>query len=136
LDGVAYEIVDEDVRHAVRIIRHEVGGVGGEDHVAAVGADLRIPRQRVRLGAVRGNTHPHGGPEQPVADEDVVNAVGVACNEVGSFRLEGHIAAVGADETSVATPVGRGATCGHTDQFGRPGFAVADEDILASVGVS
>ena len=104
LGGPGLPIPHEDIGKAVRITRHEVGGVGGKCYDAPVIAERDngrsvYVRRAVRLQLVRINTDALRGARPAVANEDVAPAVRVARHQVRSFRIERHVATVDADRS-------------------------------------
>src|SRR5215813_11127544 len=100
-------VVKEDVALAVRVVEHEVRGVGFEGHEAPVGGDRRSSAGPADgLSARRIDGHPRRAPGHDVAEEDVPPAVEVGGHEVRGVRLEGHESAVAGGGRVVARAVG------------------------------
>src|SRR5260221_634972 len=89
----------------------EVGRVARERHVAAVGGDGGLKENAadaagvVPLCSARVDAHPLGCAAQPVADEDVLDAVRVPGDEVGRVAHERHVATVGGSRGGEAVGV-------------------------------
>src|SRR5581483_5437221 len=107
-----YPVPHEDVHHPVGVTGHEVGGLGGEDDEPAVSAHGRADAGAVGLGAALAHAHPDRLPVEPVVDEDVAHAVGVAAHEVRRVRGEGHDVPVVGDR--------RRGVGGGSERVGRP----------------
>src|SRR5205807_7889011 len=88
LAGLA--VAHEDVRHAIRIARDEVGRIRVEGDEAPVRGDRRAPAVPGALRAVRVDADARGPAGLAIAHEDVPRAVRVAPDEVGRIRVEGH----------------------------------------------
>ena len=123
--GALVPVPDEDVELLVGVAGREVRRRRREGHVAPVGADGRVVAVAVARRALPRQTHPLGGALHPVEDEDVLHAVGVARDQRGGGRGEGHVPPVGADGRGEAGPVGLAAVEPQRDQA-RAAAAAAD----------
>ncbi len=87
LGGLCLAVAHEDVRDAVGVARHEVGGPGREGHIAAVGADGSPvdPAHVVAFIAGAVHAHPLGDPRLAVVYEDIPHPIGVAGDKVGGL---------------------------------------------------
>jgi hypothetical protein len=128
-------VAQEDVAHAVGVARDEVRGRAVEGHVAAVGRDRGEEALLVGLGAGAVDADALGRAVQPVAQEDVDEAVEVAGDEVGRGAAVGHVAPVVGDRRIAAVVVPEHAGRVHADHLGRAALAVAQEDVAHAVGV-
>src|SRR5262249_55090419 len=129
-------VVYEDVAGTVGVPRYQVGRGREVGHEPAVRADRRdVTTRAVGLLAPAGHGHPAGDPGAAVADEHVVEAVGVARYQVGRRWAVWHVTAVRAGHRGGARAVGRGTPGGDTDPAGDPGRPVVPEDVVDAVGV-
>src|SRR5204862_4701195 len=118
LGGAGLSIVDEDVVLPVRVARDEIRGVGAEGDEATVLADRGAEAVAVCLLAGAVDADPLGGARLAVANEDVIDAIRVAGNEVRAVGAEGDVAAVAADRRTEAVPAPLGPRAVDADPLG------------------
>ena len=115
---------------AVRVARHEVGGLGLEGHEAAVGRDRRARMPACSPASRRSTRSRASSCPLPVAHEDVRGAVRVVAARGWWPELEGDEAAVGGDRRAVRSGAVRlRAGARHAHALGRAAPAVAHEDV-------
>src|SRR5207248_2743068 len=128
----AAPVTDEHVGHAVGVPGHEVVGVRGEGHEAAVGAERGAAAVTVPLGRGAAHAPPLGEWGVPVVDEHVTDFVAVPGREVGGGRGEGDEAPVGAERDPMVVradeaggvPLDPGTVYAHS--LGESGLTVMD----------
>src|SRR5215470_45901 len=129
-------VVKEDVALAVRVVEHEVRGVGFEGHEAPVGGDRGSSAGAADgLSTRRVDGHPRRAPGPDVAKEDVAHAVAVLGHKVRGVRVEGHEAAIAGGRGVEARAVGLSArgVDGHPRRA--PGHDIVEEDVPPTVEV-
>src|SRR5690606_28694566 len=110
-----------DVGDAVAVATVEVRRLRLEGHEAAVWADRGRAGAPVRLAGAAAHAHPARRARDEVADEDVLDAVGVAGDEVRGGRGEDDVAPVGGDVRLVGVAVGLAPVVGDADADDLPG---------------
>ncbi len=101
----------------------------------------RSERLRIGLAAVGRDVHAQCRPQAAIPDEDVECVVGVTANEILRLRVEGDVAAVGADRRRIAARAGGeagglGAAARDADTGGAAGAAIVHEHVGDVVGVA
>ncbi len=117
LGGTGSPVMNEHVDLAVGVALHQIGRDGREGYEPAVATDGRPEARLGPLPPAAGHAHDLGQTGEPVADEDVVDLVGVLGYEVGRQRVEGHEAPIGTHGRSVAVVVALHVCAAHADQF-------------------
>ncbi|OPZ87066.1 MAG: hypothetical protein BWY76_00653 [bacterium ADurb.Bin429] len=92
-------VAQEDIRHVVRVARHQVRGFRLEDHVLPAGAHPDAIGAGVAgsLGSRAFHAHPDRRPRLPVMEEDILLTVRIAGYQVRRRRAEGHVTAIRTD---------------------------------------
>src|SRR6266550_2456689 len=132
--GAALAVADEDVAAVVGVPGDQVRGDRLEGDVAAVGGDVGAAAELVARVAGAVDADPLEPARGRVADQDMALVASVP-DQVGGDRLEGHEAAVRADDRNVAVPVRLASCAAHADPLGGTGEPVADEDVRRTVPV-
>ncbi len=95
-------VLEKDILPVVVIERHQVGGVGFEGYVAAVGGDGGRQALGARLVAAGIGGDPRDVSRLDILQVDVADVVGIPSLQEVGVRLEGDPAAVGGDGRVVA----------------------------------
>ncbi len=133
-------IVKEDVLGAVYVTRDEIRSVAVERHVPPVGGNGRIAAPVAALRARGVDAHALGDTGHHVVDEDVLELIRIAGNEVGVVAVEGEVAAVvrdgrGDDPGGTVGPVTLVPGGIHTHPSGFSGDQIAEKNVGNAVGV-
>jgi len=135
LDLAGVPVVDKDIILPIAVPGHEVPSKGEKGHVSPVAAEGRIPTAAVSLNASRRDAHSLGCPRLPVPDEHVGLKIAVASNQVRCGRIEGDVAAIGAQRWILAVVITEVAARRTADEFERIGLPIVDKDVLLVVRV-
>ena len=130
-------VADEDVVDTVVVRGHDVEGRGLEGHTGRIGAHGEGRALAVDLVPVDIDARAEGLVPGAIANEDVAEALGVARDEIGRARLEGHVLAVATDRGLVpARPVRLGRAGADAHSLRRAGNRGAHKDVAHPVCVA
>jgi hypothetical protein len=87
----------EDILITIGVAGHQIAGDGGKRHITPVGGYGGIHTIPIPLGTIGGHRDTCRLPGLPVADKDVVGAVGITWNQVAGIGEKSHVAPVGRD---------------------------------------
>ncbi len=136
LRGRGLAITHEDVGIGV-VVGRDQGAAAAERDVPAVRGDrARAVALEVRLAASVHDADALRRPALQIAQEDVVDAVGVSGDEVRSGAREPQEPSVGRDRRVRAVPISQGTSGCDARDHRRPLDEVAHEDVDESVGVA
>ncbi len=126
----------KDIGHVVGVASHQIAGLGGEGHSAAVTSQGGVIADAVRLGSIGIHTDSSGGAGQAIPNEEIAKTVGVVGHQIGRLGLErNHIPVIGnRRHRTAAIRLSTGRV--HADPLGQPGGAVIQEDIARPVAVA
>lgn len=108
----------EDVKGTVGVVKHQVGSVRTESHIAAISANGRPITELIPLDAGTIHADPSGHAGLAIMHEDVIDIVSVVSHQAGSPRTESHIVATSANGSQYTFPIPLDTVTVHADPSG------------------